>query len=180
VSGAFIHPTANVSQDASIGSGTSIWDWTKVREGARIGSDCQLGQGVYIDHDVVVGDGCKIQNGVSVYHGVSLGDHVFVGPNATFTNDLVPRADSGADWKVVPTVVGDHASVGANATIVCGVHLGTACMVGAGAVVVRDVPPHALVVGNPARIIDYVALEGTRLGVGPDGPTQTNVDLPHP
>ncbi len=166
----FVHPSAQVSAEASIGAGTNIWDWSKVREGARIGAGCQIGQAVYIDHDVVVGDGCKIQNGVSVYFGVTLGDHVFVGPNASFTNDLAPRAASGTDWQVVPTVVEDHASVGANATIVCGVRLGAACMVGAGAVVVRDVPPHALVVGNPARIIDYVALDGHRLGVGPDGP----------
>lgn len=170
----FVHPTAEVDPASLVGPGTNIWNWTKIREGARVGAGCQLGQAVYIDHDVVMGDGCKIQNGVSIYNGVSLGDHVFVGPNATFTNDLVPRADSGDGWVVVPTVVDDHASIGANATVVCGVRLGFACMVGAGAVVTADVPPHALVVGNPARIIDYVALDGNRLGVGPEGPGPTH------
>jgi UDP-2-acetamido-3-amino-2,3-dideoxy-glucuronate N-acetyltransferase len=165
-----VHPTAEVDARAVIGAGSQVWNWTKVREGARIGRGCRLGQAVYIDHGVVVGDGCKIQNGVSVYHGVSLGDHVFVGPNATFTNDLVPRAASGS-FAVVPTVVEDHVSVGANATVVCGVRLGRACMVGAGAVVVRDVPAGALVVGNPARVLDFVTLDGRRRFVGAAGAT---------
>lgn len=159
----FVHSTADVDERATIGSGSFIWNWTKVREGARIGVGCRVGQHVYIDHDIIIGDGCKIQNGVSLYYGVSLGDHVFIGPNATFTNDLLPRASSGDDWEVVPTVVEDHASIGANATIVCGVRLGRACMVGAGAVVTRDVEPHALVVGNPAGMVGYVALDGSRI-----------------
>lgn len=173
MSAAFVHPTAEVDPDAVVGAGTSIWNWSKVREGARIGPGCRVGQGVYIDHGVVVGEGCKIQNGVSVYAGVVLGDRVFVGPSATFTNDRVPRAGSGDDWEVVPTVVGDDASVGANATIVCGVELGRACMVGAGAVVTGDVPPFALVVGVPARVVDYVDLQGHRLHRGPAGPPPT-------
>lgn len=158
----FVHPSAEVDPAASIADGTQIWNWTKVREAASIGRDCRIGQGVYIDHGVVIGDACKIQNGVSVFAGVSLGNSVFVGPAATFTNDRVPRASSGDDWTIVPTVVEDDVSIGANATIVCGVTLGRACMVGAGSVVTADVPPFALVVGNPARIIDYVGLDGER------------------
>lgn len=165
----YIHPTAEVHPDAQVDDGVSVWNWTKVREGARIRAGTTIGQGVYIDHDVEIGRGCKIQNGVSLYHPATLGDHVFVGPNATFTNDLVPRA-ANEDWNPVPTRLDDHASVGANATIVCGVTLGRACMVGAGAVVTRDVPPFALVVGNPARILDWVDLDGNRLHRDPDDP----------
>jgi acetyltransferase-like isoleucine patch superfamily enzyme len=164
---AHIDPTAEVDLSAVLGDDVQIWNWTKVREGARIGARCRLGQGVYVDHGVHVGTGCKVQNGVSIYAGVTLGDDVFVGPHATFTNDRVPRADAD-DWTIVPTVVEDHVSIGANATIVCGVRLGRACMVGAGAVVVADVPAHALVVGNPARVVDYVRLDGSRLDVGAD------------
>jgi UDP-2-acetamido-3-amino-2,3-dideoxy-glucuronate N-acetyltransferase len=160
-----VDPTAQVHADATLGEDVQVWTWTKVREGAVIGAGSKLGQGVYVDHHVQIGERCKVQNHVSVFAGVSLGDAVFVGPHATFTNDRVPRADV-EEWSVVPTVVEDHVSVGANATIVCGVRLGRACMVGAGAVVVADVPPHALVVGNPARVVDYVDLAGGRLGLG--------------
>ena len=170
MSGPSIHPTAEVDPQATVGDGTSIWNWTKVREGARIGSGCRIGQSVYIDHDVEIGDGCKIQNGVAVFHGVTVGSHVFIGPSVTFTNDRVPRASSGDDWQVVPTRVDDHASIGANATIVCGITLGHACMVGAGAVVTHDVPPFGLVLGNPARLVDYVDLAGTRLHHRPGEP----------
>ena len=163
----YVDATAEVDPNATLGAGTQVWNWTKVREGARLGAGCHVGQGVYIDHDVHIGAGCKIQNGVSVFHGVRIGDAVFVGPHVTFTNDRVPRADN-EEWALVETVVDDHASVGANATIVCGVRLGRACMVGAGAVVTADVPPHALVVGSPAQLIDYVRLDGTRLHLGPE------------
>jgi acetyltransferase-like isoleucine patch superfamily enzyme len=159
----FVHSTAEVDGRASVGDGSAIWNWTKVREGARIGTGCRIGQGVYIDHDVVIGTGCKIQNGVSVYAGVTLGDYVFVGPGAMFTNDRVPRAAAGDTWAIVPTVVDDLASIGANATVVCGVRLGRACMVGAGAVVTRDVDPHAVVVGNPAQVVGYVDDDGNRV-----------------
>ena len=162
--GVFIHATADVDGRASVGDGTSIWNWTKVREGASIGAGCRIGQGVYIDAEVRLGDGCKVQNGVSIFRGVTLGDHVFVGPAATFTNDRVPRATTAdGEWDVVPTVVEDLASIGANATIVCGIRLGRACMVGAGAVVIRDVPANALVVGNPARVIGWVDDKGNRV-----------------
>jgi UDP-2-acetamido-3-amino-2,3-dideoxy-glucuronate N-acetyltransferase len=168
VSEPYVHPTADVDPLAQLSDGCSVWNWTRVREHAVIGAGTKLGQGVYIDHGVRLGAGCKVQNGVSVFHGVTCGDHVFVGPNATFTNDRAPRAASGDDWEVVPTSVGDHVSIGAGAIILCGITLGRGCMVGAGAVVTADVPELALVVGNPARVIDFVDLDGRRRRVGPD------------
>jgi len=169
-----IHPTADVSKAAKVGDGTQIWHEAQVREGARIGRFCRIGKGVYIDANVRVGDNCKLQNRVSVYQGVTIGDRVFVGPHACFTNDLIPRAartdwekhdlaDRGAEWEIVPTVVEDGASIGANATILCGITIGEAAMVGAGAVVTKDVPPYALVYGSPAKIHGYVCDCGRKL-----------------
>lgn len=151
----YIDPTAEVSPTAQVGARTKVWNWSKIREGARIGDDCVIGQGVYIDAQVEIGHRCKLQNGVSVYRGVTLEDDVFVGPAACFTNDLFPRAWR-RNWKVVPTVIRNGASIGANATIVCGVVLGEDCMVAAGAVVVQDVPARALVMGVPATICGTV------------------------
>jgi UDP-2-acetamido-3-amino-2,3-dideoxy-glucuronate N-acetyltransferase len=145
-----IHPSAIVEEGAVVGAGTRIWHHAHVRSGALIGENCNLGKDVYVDIGVVIGSGVKIQNGVSVYRGVELGDDVFVGPHATFTNDPLPRAHS-EDWTPIPTWVRDGASIGAHATILCGVELGTNCMVGAGAVVTKSVEPHELVFGNPAR-----------------------------
>ncbi len=162
----FIDDTAIVHPTAEIGDGSMIWNWTKIRERAVLGIDCNIGQSVYVDFETRIGDRCKIQNGVSVYHGVTIGNDVFVGPNATFTNDLRPRAHA-EDWEITETIVEDGASVGANSTIVCGVTLGRHCMVGAGAVVTADVPPHALVLGCPARVVDYVTVAGHRLHVPP-------------
>jgi UDP-2-acetamido-3-amino-2,3-dideoxy-glucuronate N-acetyltransferase len=158
-----IDPTAIVDPTAEIGRGVWIWSWSKVREGARIGEDTNIGQNVYIDFDTSVGHRCKIQSGVYVYHGVTIGNDVFIGPNATFSNDRFPRAHDPY-WQLVHTFVEDGASIGANATIVCGVTLGRHCMVGAGALVTRDVPPHALVVGCPAKIVDYITVKGIRVG----------------
>jgi UDP-2-acetamido-3-amino-2,3-dideoxy-glucuronate N-acetyltransferase len=143
-----------------------IWNWAKVREGAQIGAHCRIGQGVYIDVGVTLGCHCKIQNGVSIYQGVTIADGVLIGPHVTFTNDKLPRARS-IDWRITPTMVEEGVSVGAHATIVCGVRLGRYCMVGAGAVVTRNVPANALVVGIPARIVDYVTCLGKRLHVEP-------------
>ena len=159
---AVIHPSATVDDRASIGDGTRVWINVQIREGASIGRDCILSKDVYIDHEVSIGDRCKVQNSVSVYNGVTIEDEVFVGPNACFTNDRIPRAFL-ADWKVTPTLVKRGASIGANATIVCGVTIGEYAMVGAGSVVTRDVEPHALVVGNPAKVVGYVDREGNRL-----------------
>lgn len=159
----FVHPTAEVAADAVLGQGVKVWNWTKIREGAEIGAATQIGQCCFVDTDVRIGAACKVQNGVSVYRGVTLGDRVFVGPNATFSNDLVPRADS-QEWEVVPTLVDEGASIGANATIVCGVTVGKRALVAAGAVVTKDVPPYTLVAGVPARVMAQVDESGRRVG----------------
>jgi UDP-2-acetamido-3-amino-2,3-dideoxy-glucuronate N-acetyltransferase len=158
----FIHPSSEVHETATIGEGTKIWNWTKIRENASIGSNCKIGQCSYIDKDVNIGKNCKIQNGVSVYTGVIIGDDVLIGPNVTFTNDRHPRAHN-KDWKILETIVEEGASIGANATIVCGVRLGKHCMIAAGAIVTKNVPSHALMAGLPARQIDYVTIMGKRL-----------------
>ncbi|HEX9341572.1 MAG TPA: acyltransferase [Thermoplasmata archaeon] len=150
-----IHPTAEVASSASIGDGTSIWHWAQVREGASVGRGCSIGKDVYLDVDVSIGTACKIQNFATIYRGVRIGNRVFVGPHACFTNDPYPRAVS-PDWQVVPTSVEDGASIGANATILCGITIGRNAMVAAGAVVTKDVPPHALVAGVPAKIVGWV------------------------
>ena len=160
----FIHPTAEVSPDAQIGPGTKIWHQSQVMAGARIGANCKLGKCVYVDLAVRIGDRVKIQNGISVYKGVTLEDDVLLGPHMVFTNDLFPRAFND-NYELLPTLVKKGASVGANATVVCGVTLGNYSMVGAGAVVTADVPDHALVVGNPARVVGYVCECGKRLTV---------------
>jgi acetyltransferase-like isoleucine patch superfamily enzyme len=154
-----IHETAIVEHGASVGDGTGVWHHAHVRSSAVIGAGCVLGKNVYVDEHVVIGDRCKLQNNVSVYHGVTIGNDVFVGPSVTFTNDLVPRAFN-VDWQITPTTVCDGASIGANATIVCGTTLGQLCMVAAGATVTRDVEPHQLVGGTPARHLGWVCRMG--------------------
>jgi len=162
MSDVFIHPTAEVSDSAEIGAGTKVWNQAQVREGAKIGENCVLSKDVYVDKDVRIGNRTKIQNGVSLYEGVTLGDDVLVGPHAAFTNDLFPRAFN-EDWEILPTTVERGASIGANATVVCGVTIGEYAMVAAGAVVTNDVPAHCLVVGNPARIAARVCRCGHKL-----------------
>ncbi len=158
----YIHPTAIVSEKAIIGKGTKVWVNSQVRENVRIGENCIISKDTYIDHDVIIGNGVKIQNGVSIYSGVIIEDDVFIGPNAVFTNDLFPRAFC-TDWKIVPTLIQKGASVGANATIICGITLGRYCLIGAGSVVTKNVLNQALVVGNPARRIAFVCICGKRL-----------------
>ncbi len=160
--GYYCHPTAQVSPEAKVGPGTKVWQNAQIREGASIGANCIVSKDVYVDQDVTVGDNCKIENGVSVFHGVRIDEKVFVGPNATFTNDLRPRAFA-RNWVVTPTIVKKGASIGANATLVCGVIIGEYAMVGAGAVVTMDVPAHGLVYGNPARLRGYVCQCGAPL-----------------
>lgn len=164
------HDTAVVDPGAEVGAGTKVWHHAHIRSGARVGKGCVIGKNVYIDEQVVVGDRCKIQNNVSVYHGVVIGDDVFVGPSATFTNDLVPRAFNES-WTISPTVVEDGASIGANATVVCGTRLGPYCMVAAGATVTRDVAAHQLVRGTPARPAGWVCRCGTVVSREPDAPS---------
>ncbi len=166
----FIHDTAQVSDEAVIGAGTKIWQQVQIRENAVIGKDCIISKGVYVDAGVRIGNHVKIQNGISVYHGVTLEDGVFCGPHCVFTNDRFPRAinpdgtlKGGEDWQVSETRVKYGASIGAHATIVCGVTIGRWAMVGAGAVVTRDVPDHGLVYGNPARLKGFVCACGQKL-----------------
>lgn len=158
----YVHPTAEVSEQASIGEGTKIWNLAQVREDSRIGKDCIISKNVYIDTKVVIGDRVKIQNNVNVYHGVVVEDDVFLGPSMTFTNDMFPRAFNN-DWKITDTLVKHGASIGANATVVCGNTIGEYALVGSGSVVTKDVPAHALVVGNPARQIGWVCKCGHKL-----------------
>ncbi|MBF0427241.1 MAG: hypothetical protein HQL66_15620, partial [Magnetococcales bacterium] len=157
-----IDPTAVVHPSVVLGEGAAVWNWSKVREGVKIGRGTNIGQSVYIDFGVRIGDHCKIQNNVSIYHGVTVGDRVFIGPHVAFTNDIYPRAVS-PDWEVVPTRIEDGASIGANATIVCGITLGKNCMVAAGSVVTQNVPAFGLVIGQPAKLVDYVNIQGRPL-----------------
>lgn len=166
----YVHPTAEVSQDAHIGVGTRIWRHAHIREFAHVGETCNIGKGVYIDAHVHIGSRVKIQNHASIFEGVTLEDGVFVGPHVCFTNDLAPRAitptgelKSADDWEITPTLVKYGASIGAGAVIVCGITIGEFALIGAGSVVTRDVPPHALVFGNPARQHGYVCRCARRL-----------------
>jgi acetyltransferase-like isoleucine patch superfamily enzyme len=155
----YVHPTADVEPGAAVGSGTKVWHLAHIRSSAKVGAGCVIGRNVYVDAHAVVGDRVKIQNNVSVYQGVTVEDEVFVGPCAVFTNDLRPRAQN-ADWQITPTVVRHGASIGANATIVCGVEIGSYAMIAAGSVVTRSVPAYQLVAGNPARPLGWVDKQG--------------------
>lgn len=153
----FVHPSSVVDDGVIIGEGTKIWHFCHIQEGARIGKKCSLGQNVNVSNNVKVGDGCKLQNNVSLYEGVELEDDVFCGPSCVFTNDLTPRAKypkGRAAYK--KTLIKHGASIGANATVVCGNTIGEWAMIAAGAVVTSDVPNHALMMGVPARIRGWV------------------------
>lgn len=159
-----IHPLSDV-QSKQIGQGTSIWQYVVVLPWAKIGADCNICSHCFIENDVVIGDRVTIKNGVQVWDGLRIEDDVFVGPNTTFTNDLFPRSKQHQQ-KVVQTTVQKGASLGASATILAGKTIGRNAMVGAGAVVTKDVPPNAIVIGNPARIVGYVsATTADRLSV---------------
>lgn len=162
--GVFIHESSYVDEGAQIGAGTKIWYFCHVQSGAVIGRNCSLGQNVNVASNAKIGNGVKIQNNVSVYEGVELADYVFCGPSCVFTNDLTPRAKypkGSAAYKRTP--VGKGASIGANATIVCGHEIGPWALVGAGAVVVTDVPAHALMLGVPAKQKGWVCECGSIL-----------------
>jgi len=160
---AFVHASSCVDQGVTIGAGTTVWHFSHLLSGASIGRGCNLGQGVMVGRGVQIGDHCKIQNNVSVYEHVTLEDGVFCGPSCVFTNVINPRAEIERKAEMLPTVVRRGATIGANATIVCGAEIGAYSMVGAGAVVRGDVPRHALVVGVPARQIGWVSRHGVRL-----------------
>jgi UDP-2-acetamido-3-amino-2,3-dideoxy-glucuronate N-acetyltransferase len=157
---AWTHPSAEIEPGAVLGAGTRVWRFSHVAAGARIGADCVIGQNVAIGPGVVVGDRCKIQNNVSLYAGVVLEDGVFCGPSCVFTNVMTPRAEIDRKAEFRPTRVGRGATIGANATIVCGRALGAWCLVAAGAVITRDVPPLALMAGVPARRVGWVSHAG--------------------
>ena len=165
-----IHSTADVSTEAEVGSGTRVWNDAQIRERAKVGEDCVIGKGVYIDRDVVVGSRVKIQNRASLFRGLTVEDGVYIGPHVSFTNDRHPRAikadgspKTDDDWEPEPTLVREGASIGAGAIILPGLTIGRWAMIGAGAVVTRDVPDHALVLGNPAKHAGHACTCGRTL-----------------
>lgn len=167
----FVHPLAVVDDNVEIGEGTKVWHFSHIQTGARIGKKCVFGQNVNVANHVKVGNFCKVQNNVSIYEGVELEDYVFCGPSMVFTNILDPRCkypQVGAEF-YIKTLVKEGASLGANSTIVCGHTVGRSALVGAGAVVTKDVPDFALVVGNPARIVGWVSEAGKKLSFDMQG-----------
>lgn len=160
----FVHESAYVDDNVSIGAGTKIWHFVHILSNSHIGKNCVLGQNAMVGPDVTIGDDCKIQNNVALYKGITLGDAVFCGPSCVFTNVLTPRANVNRKEEFALTHVGTGATIGANATIVCGHDLGEYCMVAAGAVVTKTVLAFALVAGVPAKQIGWVSQSGERLG----------------
>ena len=165
VQAAQVHPSAIVDAGAQLGAGTQVWHFAHICAGARIGAGCSLGQNVFVANDVCIGNGVKIQNNVSVYDAVTLEDDVFCGPSMVFTNVFNPRAALARKNEYRRTLVRQGASIGANATIVCGVSIGRHAFIGAGAVVTRDVPDFALMAGVPARQIGWISRHGERLSL---------------
>lgn len=165
----FAHPTAVIDEGCTIGRGTKIWHFSHLMPGCRVGERCNIGQNVLVASGVVLGDNVKVQNNVSIYTGVTCEDDVFLGPSMVFTNVINPRSHVSRKHEYRPTIVRRGASIGANATIVCGNEIGEYAMVGAGAVITKPVKPYALVVGNPARQVGWVSRNGHRLHFGPEG-----------
>jgi len=167
--GYFAHETAVIDSGCIIGKGTKIWHFSHIMPGCEIGEDCNIGQNVVISPEVKLGKNVKVQNNVSIYTGVICEDDVFLGPSMVFTNVINPRSAIVRKSEYLKTLVKRGASIGANATIVCGVTLGEFCFVGAGAVVIKDVKPYALVVGNPSRQVGWISEFGHRLNFDQDG-----------
>ena len=161
----FVHESSYVDNNVSIGDRTKIWHYCHIQSGAKIGSDCSLGQNVNIANNVKIGSNVKIQNNVSIFEGVELEDYVFCGPSMVFTNIKIPRSEfpQKGSSHYLKTLVKRSASIGANATIVCGVTIGQYALIGSGAVVTKDVPPFSLVVGNPGRIVGKVNKKGNKV-----------------
>ena len=170
----FAHQSAVIDDGCEIGAGTKVWHFSHIMPGSRIGADCILGQNVYVDRDVEIGDECKIQNNVSVYKGVVLEDRVFCGPSVVFTNVINPRAFIERKTEFRPTLIREGATLGANATIVCGITIGAYALIGAGSVVTKDVPDYALMYGVPVRHTGWVCRCGTVL---PDADTPESGSL---
>jgi len=163
-----LHPTAIVDEGAQIGRGTRVWHWVHICGGAKIGDSCSFGQNVFVGNDVVIGNNVKVQNNVSIYDAVTLEDDVFCGPSMVFTNVYNPRSAIERKDEYQKTVVKKGATIGANATIVCGVTLGNHCFIAAGAVITKDVLPYALVAGVPARQIGWMNEKGERVEESPE------------
>jgi UDP-2-acetamido-3-amino-2,3-dideoxy-glucuronate N-acetyltransferase len=161
--GVFVHESSYVDLPCEIGEGSKIWHFTHILAGTRIGRNCIIGQNVMIGPDVVIGNNCKVQNNVSLYRGITLEDGVFCGPSSVFTNVFTPRAEIERKNEFRPTLVKHGVTIGANATIVCGITLGEYALIGAGAVVTKDVVPYALMAGVPARRIGWVGRAGEKL-----------------
>jgi UDP-2-acetamido-3-amino-2,3-dideoxy-glucuronate N-acetyltransferase len=157
------HHTAIIDTGARIGNGTCIWHFTHVMAGAEIGENCVLGQNVFVGNKVVIGNGVKVQNNVSLYEGVICEDEVFIGPSAVFTNVINPRSAIERKTEFKTTRIGKGASIGANATIICGIEIGNYAFIGAGAVVTKNVPAYALVTGNPAKQTGWMSEAGEKL-----------------
>jgi len=158
----YLHSTAVVDKTARIGKGTKIWHFVHVREKTEIGKNCVLGHSVYVGRGVKIGNHVKLENRATIYQGVKIEDNVFVGPHVTFTNDLYPRSYN-SDWRIVETLVKKGASIGAGSTIMCGVTIGDYAMIGAGSMLTKNLPPHALAYGNPAKIRGFVCRCGRKL-----------------
>ena len=167
----YFHETAVIDEDVLVGSETRIWHFSHIQSGSKIGEKCTIGQNVNVGNNVVIGNNVKIQNNVSVYEGVTLEDYVFCGPSMVFTNVLIPRCEfpqKGTKY-YHKTLVKKSASIGANSTVLCGITVGTYALIGAGAVVTKDVPDFALVLGNPAKIVGWVNKKGERLDFNKNG-----------
>lgn len=169
MSNVFIHPTTVIDSGARVGTGTKIWHFCHISSTSVLGDNCILGQNVFVDNEVVIGNGVKIQNNVSVYKGVTIEDDVFLGPSMVFTNVINPRSFIERKQEFKPTLVRKGASIGANATIICGCTIGSYALIGAGAVVTRTVADYALVVGNPARQTGWVSQAGGKLDFNKGG-----------
>jgi UDP-2-acetamido-3-amino-2,3-dideoxy-glucuronate N-acetyltransferase len=159
----YVHPSSVVDDGACIGKGTKIWHFCHLMPSAKVGENCNIGQNVFIDNNVTVGQGVKIQNNVSLYNGVVVEDGAFLGPSMVFTNVINPRSFIERKSEFRPTFIRKGATIGANATIVCGVEIGAYALVGAGAVIIRTVPPYAIMAGNPARQIGWISETGEKL-----------------
>jgi len=168
----FAHPTAIIDPGADIGKGTKVWHFCHIMGGAKVGQNCNFGQNVFIAAEVILGDNVKVQNNVSIYKGVICKKDVFLGPSMVFTNVINPRSAVNRKSEYAETIVGRGATIGANATVVCGVTIGKFAFIGAGSVVTKDVKPYELVVGNPAKPIGWMCELGCRLFFDENGSSE--------